>query len=187
MPTDTRPLPETIFIDADESPPAPAPSSPPRPAHRLDTNVAVTMGELSFTSQGQTHTLEFQFNPTEMERSRTVKVTRTPTGNTLEEERDTTRDKPKRKASRKPDPWDLTLALKFDAGYYHRRHNTPALSVPFGQQVDRIANAIHFFEALVDPAHHDHENENVSNANETPPPPYLFLQFGKRRWKCFVK
>jgi hypothetical protein len=163
--------------------------SPPSPPPRLDSTLTLTMGQLLYTSTSgsrkQRHVLNFQFNPTEIERTRTVKVNRTPTGNVLEEDRETTRDKPKRKASRKPDTWEMTLALKFDASYYPQQPDPP--SGPYAHRISRIEEAIHFFEALVDPQHDDKENENVANANETPPPPYVVFLFGKRQWRCSVK
>lgn len=190
MPADTSPPPpEFINIEADEVPPPPKPrkaTDPPVPP-RLDATVKLTMGQMWYESKGQRHTLQFQFNPTELERSRTVKINRTPTGNNLEEEHGGKRNQPKRKASRKPEPWDMTLALKFDAAYYHRRPDDSPLQVAFKNQITRIDNAIRFFESLVDPAHHDHEKENPANADETPPPPFVHLQFGKRVWRCTVK
>ena len=187
MPPDTRrPVPKFINLDVNENSAKPA-KSDALPQPLLDTTVPLTMGQLWYQAKTGRRTLQFQFNPTELERSRTVKINRTPTGNTLEEEHGGHRNQPKRKASRKPEPWDMTLALRFDAAYYHRRPDKSPLQVAFKNQIDRIEDAIHFFESLVDPAHHEHEKENASNADETPPPPFVHLQFGKRVWRCTVK
>lgn len=193
MPADTSPpAPEFLKIEVDDPPPPPPDPRKPKPPRTpspplLDTTVPLVMGELSYESKGQRHTLQFQFNPTELERSRTVKINRTPTGNNLEEEHGGHRNQAKRKASRKPEPWDMTLALKFDAAYHNRRPDDPPLKGPFKSPIARIEKAIRFFESLVDPAHHDHEKENPANADETPPPPFVHLQFGKRVWRCTVK
>ena len=192
MPPNTATTDPDALIKIDEGEPVEpkktdkAPPSPPPP--RLDSTVTLTMGQLIYTaksrSKTQRHILKFQFNPTEIERTRSITVHRTPTGNILEEERETTRDKPKRKASRKPNTWEMTLALRFDASYYPQ--SDPPTG-PYSHRLSRIEEAIHFFEALVDPQHDDKENENVANANETPPPPYVTFLFGKRQWRCTVK
>jgi hypothetical protein len=193
MPPSTATTEPDKLIKLDEGEPAPPPDpkkpAPPPPSLRLDSTLTLTMGQLIYTSKSRTktqrHILKFQFNPTEIERTRTITVNRTPTGNILEEDRETTRDKPKRKASRKPNTWEMTLALRFDAAYYPTQADPP--DGTYSHRISRIEEAIHFFEALVDPQQDDKENENVANANETPPPPYVTLLFGKRQWRCTVK
>jgi hypothetical protein len=149
----------------------------------LNTVVDLALGTLSFKgADGKPHSQTFQFNPTELERSRAVTFTRTLTGNTLEEPGVGPRNQPKRKATRKPDPWTLTLSLRYDASY---------APIPdtghFDDQVKRIANAIRFFEALTEPGPFESENEKTANANETPPPPLASFHYGPRSWRCAVK
>jgi hypothetical protein len=196
MPPNTATTDPDHMIKIDEGqrpPPDPkdeaAKKTPPPPQPRLDSTLSLTMGQLIYTAKSraktQRHVLKFQFNPTEIERTRSINVYRTPTGNTLEEDRETTRDKPKRKASRKPNTWEMTLALRFDASYYQQQPSPP--DGPYSHRVSRIEEAIHFFEALVDPQHYEKETENVATANETPPPPYVTFLFGQRQWRCTVK
>lgn len=162
---------------------------PNKPKATFNTAVHLTMGQLSFldrrkSKDGEVRSCVFQFNPTELERSRTVKFTRTPTGNTLDTRRAGERNQTKRKFSRKPDPWSMTLNLRFDAGYYA---NAAAAPGSYSDKIDAIDNAIRFFEALVEPDEFATENEKPSNANETPPPPTLLFFYGQRSWKCAVQ
>lgn len=153
---------------------------------QLDPRVKLTMGMLSFQDDtGKLRSCPFQFNPTELERARTIKFTRTPTGNILEEPKVGPHNQAKRKFTRKADPWDLTLSLRYDAAYYHDAEPSPARS--YKDEVQRVTEARQFFEALVEPAPVALENEKVANADETPPPPLLTLQFGIRTWRCAAK
>jgi hypothetical protein len=150
----------------------------------LNTDVKLTMGKLSyFDAKGVTQSIEFQFNPTELERSRSIQFTRTPTGNTLDEANAGGRNQAKRKFTRKADPWAMTLALRYDAGY-HRHGDTPG---PYKHKIDSVDKAMRFFEALVEPRPFPTENEKIANADETPPPPMMILAYGPRTWRCAVK
>src|SRR5436305_1765427 len=82
---------------------------PPTATNRgpLNTDVKLTMGMLFYRDRDQDRTPHhclFQFNPTELERSRSIAFTRSPTGNTLEEPRVGGRNSAKRKQTRKPEP-----------------------------------------------------------------------------------
>ncbi|HEY6180488.1 MAG TPA: hypothetical protein VIX73_38865 [Kofleriaceae bacterium] len=168
------------LVRVNEAPPASAPLSP----DSFSTDVQLTMGKLSYIDGNRdVQSIQFQFNPTELERSRTIKFTRTPTGNTLEEMRVGVRNQAKRKFTRKPDPWSLTLALRFDAGYYQ----DGASLGPFKHKIDSVTKAMRFFEALVEPSPFPTENEKIANADETPPPPLMILAYGTRTWQCAVK
>jgi hypothetical protein len=166
---------------------APLPKKEPKadtPPETFSTDIQLTMGKLSYIdAKRKVQSIEFQFNPTELERSRTVKFTRTPTGNTLEEMRAGVRNQAKRKFTRKPDPWSMTLALRYDASYY----GPGATPGPFKHKIDSVDRAMQFFEALVEPSPFPTENEKVANADETPPPPLMILAYGQRSWQCAVK
>jgi len=167
--------------------PLDAPSAAGMFLPRLNNIVTLTMGSLSYIdAERRIQSLQFQFNPIELERSRTIKFTRTPTGNTLEELRAGLRNLPKRKFTRKPDPWDMTLSLRYDASYTANGDEGPALQA-YSHRIDRIAKAIQFFEALVEPVPFVSENQKTANADETPPPPLLVFQYGKRSWQCALK
>src|SRR3954470_10556528 len=72
----------------------------------LNTVVKLTMGQLFYRdASGEAKHCLFQFNPTEMERSRNIASTRSRTGNTREEPSVGTRNSAKRKQTRKPEPW----------------------------------------------------------------------------------
>jgi|GEM_PF-5592947 len=181
----------------------------------LDTAVPLTVGQLFYwDNKGIAHSCPFQFNPTEIERTRDVKFTRTQTGNTYEEPRRGERNQTKRKASRKAERWQMTLSLKFDAG---RPVTTkppappppqapadtssdepgPPVAGPGAPQVDkfesakalakRVVDTMRFFEALSGPLPDTVETDKMANADETPPPPFLTLALGWRSWKCAVK
>lgn len=184
-----------------------APTSPPA----LNTSVNLVMGQLFYRdAQRNPQHCVFQFNPTEIERSRTISFTRSRTGNILEEPRGQGRNHAKRKQTRKPDPWEMSVTLRFDAAYgmavgntqspLPRTVQTPSLparftsatpdfnaSSSFKEQLRRITRTIQFFEALAEPGPFVTENERVANADETPPPPYVVLAFGERAWHCAVK
>lgn len=169
----------------------------------LNTSVTLTVGQLFYwDSAGKPHSCVFQFNPTELERSRTIRFTRSPTGNTLEEPGAGPRNQAKRKFTRKPEPWTMTLALRFDAGYGTITNAAssplpplpaqppdppPPRPVSFKGEIERVAAAMQFFEALVEPGPFVSENENAANADETPPPPRVVLAYGTRSWLCAVK
>src|SRR5262249_10089600 len=93
------------------------------------------------------------------------------------------RNQSKRKFTRKPEPWAMTLALRYDAGYY--RHPEPLGS--FKHKIDSVIAAMRFFEALVEPSPFPTENQKIANADETPPPPLMILAYGPRTWQCAVK
>lgn len=195
MPDTTKP---DVLIVMDEGPSRPPPpkqqpdpppgrASPGNPLSGLNRIVPLTMGSLSYIdADRKIQSLQFQFNPTELDRSRTVQFTRTPTGNTLEEMRAGVRNQPKRKFTRKPEPWSMTLKLGYDAGHYAYGDEQPKPGA-FSHRIDRIAEAMRFFEALVEPSPFVSENENKANASETPPPPLMILQYGQRSWQCAVK
>jgi hypothetical protein len=171
----------------------------------LSTVVTLTVGQLFYWDiGGKSHSCIFQFNPTELERSRAVQFTRTKTGNTLEEPGVGPRNQPKRKFTRKPDAWGMTLALRFDAGYGMRpktepsplpkfaRAETPEVVpkgplVSFDDELKRVEATIGFFESLVEPGGRVSENQKLANADETPPTPLVVLAFGDRSWLCAVK
>jgi hypothetical protein len=171
----------------------------------LSTVVKLTVGQLFYWDiDGKSHSCIFQFNPTELERSRAVQFTRTKTGNTLEEPGVGPRNQPKRKFTRKADAWGMTLALRFDAGHGMRANTersplpkfaqseTPEVVpkgalVSFKDELDRVEAAIGFFESLVEPGWRVSENQKLSNADETPPTPLVILSYGQRSWLCAVK
>ncbi|MEO7732027.1 MAG: hypothetical protein ABIY55_13715 [Kofleriaceae bacterium] len=186
-----------------------------KPPTILSTTVPLSVGQLFYRdNKRHAHSCPFQFNPTEIERSCDVKFTRTPTGNTREEPRAGERNQTKRKSSRKPERWQMTLSLKFDAG--HPLINKPPPPPPENEAADddsdapgpsltgptaprsdklesskalarRVVEAMRFFEALAEPLPDTTENDKMSNADETPPPPFLTLALGWRSWKCAVK
>jgi len=134
---------------------------PPKP-RVLNTDVPLTVGQLFYEDdrdgKKQIHSCPFQFNPTELERSRTIRFTRSPTGNTLEEPRsdkdprarDTNpRNHTKHKFTRKPDPWDMTLSLRFDA-------SRPVFATPTPQpqptSSDNLAFSVDVAVSTTDPA-----------------------------------
>lgn len=185
-PVDTSKADVTVRVDEGPAKPGKAGGGGKPSQNSLDPRVQLTMGLLWFRdNQGKTRKCIFQFNPTELERSRTVKFTRTPTGNTLEEPDVGPRNQVKRKHTRKPDPWELQLSLRYDAGYYP--HGDQPAPGAFSHKIARVDEAMRFFEALAEPDLQVSENENVSNAQETPPPPLLIFQFGTRMWRCAVK
>jgi hypothetical protein len=186
-------------------PPRPDASGKPSELPPLSTVVKLTVGQLFYwDTDGKSHSCIFQFNPTELERSRAVQFTRTKTGNTLEEPGVGPRNQPKRKFTRKPEPWGMTLALRFDAGYGMRanaeRSPLPKVAqsaapvvvperppISFKDELERVEAAIGFFESLVEPGGRVSENQKVANADETPPTPLVILAYGQRSWLCAVK
>lgn len=186
MPPDTDEPPTISFADPPPSPPGDKKAKPPPSPPELSPWVKLIMGSLTFRdSNGKTQRCMFQFNPTELERSRTVKFTRTPTGNVLEEPDVGPRNQAKRKHTRKPDPWEITLTLRYDAAYYPHADPGPAKTYP--ERIQQINDAMRFFEALAEPGLRVSENESTANAHETPPPPLLMLNYGRRAWQCAVK
>jgi hypothetical protein len=180
----------------------------------LDNDVTLTVGQLFYwDNKGTAHTCPFQFNPTEIERTRDVKFTRTPTGNTYEEPRRGERNQTKRKSSRKAERWQMTLSLKFDAGrpVTNEPPEPPPPKMPASTDADdsplvagagaprvdkfesatalakRVVDTMRFFEALSGPLPDTIETDKMANADETPPPPFLTLALGWRSWKCAVK
>jgi hypothetical protein len=181
----------------------------------LNTSVALVMGQLFYRdAKGTPKHCVFQFNPTEIERSRTISFTRSPTGNTLEEPRPGDRNQAKRKQTRKVQPWEMSVTLRFDAAYGMVAGNTqsplpkiaespkgPRLSdeftsatpsfnsatATFRNELQRIDETIKFFEALAEPGPFVTETDKIANADETAPPPYVILAFGERAWHCAVK
>lgn len=175
----------------------------------LNTYLPLTVGQLFFLdAHKQLRRCAFQFNPTELERSRSIAITRTPTGNVLEEPKFGPRNQAKRKLTRKVEPWEMTLTLKFDASRPLDASDTPtplprgALWDPndgapteavttssdeTGGFTDRIAHTLRFFEALAEPVPFTDEDDRIVNADETPPPPIITLALGPRSWNCFVK
>jgi hypothetical protein len=180
----------------------------------LNTAVKLTMGMLFYRAHDEKRTPHhclFQFNPTELERSRNIAFTRSPTGNVLEEPRVGGRNAAKRKQTRKPEAWDMSITLRFDAGYgmvawaeqsqLRETARTGALpkditkgdtaanplTATFKDEILRIQQTIDFFEGIADAQPWVSENEKVANADETPPPPYVMLAFGNRVWECAVK
>lgn len=174
-------------------------------ADSLNTVVKLTVGQLFFWDvEDKLQRCIFQFNPTEIERSRTIAFTRTPTGNTLEEPHFGVRNQPKRKFTRKPEPWQMTLALRFDAGYglIAQAEPSPPPRFPepvppppppppspttFKNEIERIAATIQFFEGLVEPSSIARENDKAGNAHEAPAPPFVYFAWGQRSWQCVVK
>jgi hypothetical protein len=184
----------------------------------LSTMVKLTVGQMFFLdAHGKRHHCAFQFNPTEIERSRTVQHKRTPTGNILEEPRFGPRNQAKRKFTRKPDPWTMTLTLRFDASRpldasdvqsplpenaAKQLQNasdapieppkataapSPPPAAPPPHLADRIDAALRFFEGIVEAVPFTDESQRIVNADETPPPPTVVLALGPRAWNCAVK
>lgn len=181
---------------------------------KLNTAVTLTMGMLFYKDRAEpqkSHQCLFQFNPTELERSRNIAYTRSPTGNTLEEPRPGGRNNAKRKQTRKMEPWTMSVTLRFDAAYgrvawtqqspLRATERTGALSeeelhpkakfnpeaAEFKQEIQRIDETLQFFEAIAEAEPWKPENEKTANADETPPPPYVMMAFGQRVWECAVK
>ena len=180
----------------------------------LRTDVVLSVGMLFYRDRDEhrtPHHCAFQFNPTELERSRTIAFTRSPTGNILEETRVGGRNAAKRKQTRKPEPWEMSMTLRFDAGYgmIGRAQPSPLRETPrsgaippnitqgdtardpmtatYAQELKRIDETIQFFEQIANAQPWAPENEKAANADETPPPPYVMLAFGQRVWECAVK
>jgi hypothetical protein len=181
---------------------------------KLNTAVTLTMGMLFYRDSDEQHTPHhclFQFNPTELERSRNIAYTRSPTGNTLEEPRTGGRNSAKRKQTRKMEPWTMSVTLRFDAAYgrvawtqqspLRATERTGALSeqdlhpkvkfnptaATYMEEIQNIDETLKFFEAIAEAQPWKPENEQIANADETPPPPYVMLAFGQRVWECAVK
>src|SRR5581483_8462721 len=96
----------------------PPPDNQPKPAPALNTVVPLTLGQLYYyDAECKLQMCGFQFNPTELERSRDINYTRSRTGNINEEQGEQGRNSIKRKQTRKPDPWVMSLTLRFDAAY----------------------------------------------------------------------
>lgn len=160
------------------------PQPPPQPK-RLEFTVPLVLGMMSFEDKdGHRRRCTFQFNPAQLERSRTIQITRSPTGNTLEEPGAGPRNQPKRKMTRKPQPWDMTLSLRYDASY-PSQNPAPDPDEPLVK--DKVEFARQFFEALVEPGGFQSEDTRIANANETAPPPLVLFQYGERAWECAVK
>jgi len=178
----------------------------------LNSDVTLTMGQLFYRdAKRRPQHCVFQFNPTEIERSRNISFTRSRTGNTLEEPRAGGRNAAKRKQTRKPDPWEMSVTLRFDAGYglisWTQQSPLPKIpqtaelpedftdtemtfnpaSASFKDEIERIDRTIQFFEQIAEPQPFVSENEKLANADETPPPPYVILAFGQRAFQCAVK
>jgi hypothetical protein len=180
----------------------------------LNLYVQLVMGQLYYHDhQGNPQQCDFQFNPTEIERSRSVSYTRSRTGNVIEERHVGGRDRAKRKQTRKPDAWEMSLTLRFDAAYgaqagmksppikdesakatkppVNQATNPQAtydpMTASYQDELDRVARAMKFFELMAESAPFVSENEKTANADETPPPPYVTLALGKRMWLCSVK
>ena len=189
-----------------------AENAPRSSAGPLNTAVTLTVGQLYYRdANGQAQQCVFQFNPTEMERSRNIAFTRSRTGNTLEESRTSGRNSAKRKQTRQLEPWAMSMTLRFDAAYGRLTHTrqSPLRKAPhsgelpenlksaqrttnlvagnFAAEIKRIGEALQFFEAIADAEPWKPENEKIANADETPPPPYVMLAFGQRVWECAVK
>ncbi|HEX3765602.1 MAG TPA: hypothetical protein VHW23_43200 [Kofleriaceae bacterium] len=201
-----------VRVDRDGNPiPVPPPSTPGQ-FPTLNTAVSLTVGQLFYRdAKGNPQQCMFQFNPTEMERSRNIAFTRSRTGNILEEPRVGGRNSAKRKQTRKPESWDMSVTLRFDAAYgmvawtqHSPLPKTPAtaalpadpavdtptfnpLAAKFKTEIQRIDNTIQFFEQIAEPQPFVSEHEKIANAEETPPPPYVTLAFGQRAWQCAVK
>ena len=160
----------------------PDPSLPPSSPGR-ENAVRLSAGLMTYHSRRLgPQSLRFQFNPTEIERSRSVTITRTPTGNTQQEPKAGPRNQPKSKITRKAEPWDLTLSLRFDASY--PSPNPP----PGGGAVkDQVEAARKFLEGLVEPGEFQPDDLRIAQAHETAPPPLVTLYFGRRAWLCAVK
>lgn len=182
---------------------------------KLNTAVTLTMGMLFYRDndkQHTTHSCPFQFNPTEIERSRNIAFTRSQTGNTREEPHVGGRNSAKRKQTRKLEPWTMSVTLRFDAAYgkvawtrqsplpkVPQTSSEPKLTDPdqpatfnpavasFKDEIQRIDKTIKFFEQIAEAEPIVSENEKVANADETPPPPYVILAFGWRAFQCAVK
>ena len=181
---------------------------------KLGTAVQLTVGQLLYHDiNGKPQQCAFQFNPTEVERSRSISYTRSRTGNIIEERHVGGRDAAKRKQTRKPDPWEMSLSLRFDAAYgagigtvpsplpdTTAKAATPGADEPtepkepynrvnatYERELERIEDTIRFFEQLAENKPFISENEKVANADETPPPPYMLLALGKRMWQCAAK
>jgi hypothetical protein len=158
----------------------PPPSSPGR-----ENAVQLSAGMMTYDSpQAGPQALRFQFNPTEIERSRTITINRTPTGNTLEEPKVGPRNQAKRKMTRKPEAWDMTLSLRFDASYPSPNPPPPTGG---GHVKDQVEAARKFFEGLVEPGVFEPDSTRIAQAHETAPPPMVTLYFGRRAWRCTVK
>jgi hypothetical protein len=200
------------MFDNEGMPIPPAPARQAGQRDTLNTAVTLTMGQLFYRdSQGKPHRCLFQFNPTELERSRTINVTRSPTGNTNEEPRVGGRNSAKRKQTRKPAEWEMAVTLRFDAAYgklawtqqsplrpTEHTGNLPQaftdedpvfnpLAKSFKDEIENIRQTIEFFEKIAHAQPWENENESPGNADETPPPPYVMLAFGQRAWECAVK
>jgi hypothetical protein len=189
------------------------PPNQPKPPAALNTAVQLTLGQLYYYDvQHKLQMCGFQFNPTELERSRDINYTRSRTGNINEERGDLGRDALKRKQTRKPEPWVMSLTLRFDAAYgklLGSQPSPPPIGFPvpatpggsrfnanapydpvtagYRDELDRIEDTIHFFEKMVEPVPFEKENEQMANADETPPPPYVWLALGPRAWQCAVR
>jgi hypothetical protein len=176
-----------------------------KPGETLSTVVPLSVGQLFYRdTHRKPHYCVFQFNPTELERTRNIAYTRSRTGNTLEEPRVGGRNAAKRKQTRKLEPWTMSVTLRFDAAYGMDSWtlpsplptfiNDPSPPPPFNSatanyidQIDRIDRTMRFFEQIVEAEPFVSENENIANADETPPPPYVVLAFGPRSWQCALK
>jgi hypothetical protein len=166
-------------------PPDPNPKRPPPSAPGPENAIRLKTGMMEYHSPHDGHqTLRFQFNPTEIERSRSIEIVRTPTGNNLEEPHSGPRNQAKRKTTRKPESWDMTLSLRFDASY--PSPNPPPASGS-GHVKDQVEAARKFFEGLVEPGEFQPSGQRIAQAHETAPPPHLLLHFGRRSWRCVVK
>lgn len=155
------------------------PGPPSAPGH--ENAVRLRAGMMVYRSpQRGLQRLRFQFNPTEIERSRSVEITRTPTGNNLEEQHAGPRNQAKRKITRKAGPWDMTLSLRFDASY-------PSPNPRGGHVKDQVKEAREFCEGLVEPGEFQPDDQRMAQAHETAPPPLVTLHFGQRSWLCAVK
>lgn len=189
-----------------------AKNAPLSSAGPLNTAVTLTVGQLYYRdAKGKAQQCVFQFNPTEMERSRNIAFTRSRTGNTLEEPQTGGRNSAKRKQTRQLEPWTMSMTLRFDAAYGRLTHTrqsplrkgphsgelpedlksakrtTNLMAANFAAEIQRIGEMLQFFEAIADAEPWKPENEKVANADETPPPPYVMLAFGQRVWECAVK
>ncbi len=137
------------------------PQEPAKP-RILNTDVPLAVGQLFYEDhrdgKKQIHSCPFQFNPTELERSRTIRFTRSPTGNTLEEPGSDKDPRPpdtnprnhfKHKFTRKPDPWDMTLSLRFDASRPVFATPTP---MPQRTSPDNLAFSVDVAVSTTEPA-----------------------------------